>query len=309
MAKDTSKFKISYDGSALTTHEMDVKDLAPALLAIGELLEEANRVLNGDEIRIRVNIKAPQEGSIEVFFCVFQDFIHHTKSFLNGDGVNAVVNASELLAILGVGGTGVSKGVIGLLKWIKNRKIKSITKIEFDKYKIELEDGEVTVTTEKEIKLFSFLTIRKKFEAIIKKPLEKEGVDVVKFKGDDFEQKVTKEESDFFSSPSVAEEIIDEKEYQEHLQIVNISFQEDGKWKFFDGNNTFFADILDNDFLQKVKKNEKYFAHDDLLIVNLKRVQSIVSGSIRSNYTITKILGHRSAAVQIKLPFSNEKND
>ena len=40
------KFSIKYEGSALANHEMNVKDLAPALLAAGELFEEINAILN-----------------------------------------------------------------------------------------------------------------------------------------------------------------------------------------------------------------------------------------------------------------------
>ena len=303
MTKDAIQFFISYDGEALTQHQMDVKDLAPALLAMGELFEEANRLLNGEHVKIHVNMKAPRQGSVEVLLCVVQNLIHHTKSLFNSDSVNAIINAHDLLKILGIGASG---GVIGLIKWLKNRKIKSVTKIEMGNFKITTEDNDVRIVNEKEIKLFSLLTVRKKLEAIIKKPLEKEGVDVIRFGQKDQKQEIKKEEIEYFSSPPMMEEVIDEKEYTENLQIVTITFAEDGKWKFFDGNNNFFAEILDEDFLAEVKKNEKVFAHDDILHVKLKRIQSLSEGKIKNSYTIINVLDHRSAAVQIKLPFSDE---
>lgn len=303
MAQESSQFFISYDGSALQTHEMDVKDLAPALLAIGELLEEANRALNGEDIKVRVNIRAPQPGSVEVFFSVVQDFLSQTMSLLNGEFVNSIINGKELVALLGLGGGG---GVVALLKWLRNRKIKNIIKVEIDKYKIELDDGEIKIITQNEIKLFSLLNIRKKFEAIIRGPLQKPGINQIKFKDANSEQVIRKEETEYFATPIITEEIIDEREIETNLQIVNVSFQEDGKWKFFDGSTCFFANILDKEFMDKIQKNEKYFAKDDLLNVILKRVQSIENGSIKNSYEILRVLKHRSAAVQIKLPFASD---
>jgi hypothetical protein len=40
-------FQLVYDGDALSDHTMDVDELAPALLAVGTLCREANRILNG----------------------------------------------------------------------------------------------------------------------------------------------------------------------------------------------------------------------------------------------------------------------
>ena len=39
----TEKFHVVYDGSALDEHLMDVRDLAPAMMAISDLLIHANQ--------------------------------------------------------------------------------------------------------------------------------------------------------------------------------------------------------------------------------------------------------------------------
>ncbi|MFH1620779.1 MAG: hypothetical protein ABIB04_01705 [Patescibacteria group bacterium] len=63
---DDNSFRISYDGPALASHEMDVRELAPALLAIGGIFEEANKELNGERVKVAVNMKAVEPGSVEV---------------------------------------------------------------------------------------------------------------------------------------------------------------------------------------------------------------------------------------------------
>ena len=49
-------FTIAYDGPALTNHTMDVRDLAPAMLAVGQLCDAANVVLNGERSKIQVHV-------------------------------------------------------------------------------------------------------------------------------------------------------------------------------------------------------------------------------------------------------------
>ena len=302
-------FKISYDGPALASNEMDVKDLAPALLALGELFEEANRILNDEKVKTSVNIKATSPGSLNIDFSLVQDIITATKTLFNSNSVTAIVNAKELIGLLflGCGGSGV--GLFKFIAWLKKRKIKNITKLEDGKFKIEVEDGEIKYSNEKEIALFGSLSIRKKVEAIVR-PLKSDGVEKIKIisaSAQNTENEINKEQVEYFNAPEVEEEIIDEKEIEMSLQIVNISFQKDGKWRFSDGNATFFADILDPDFNNKVEQNEKVFAKDDLLKVRAIMIQSLSNGAIKTDYVIKKVLVHRSAAVQIKLPFSNKK--
>jgi hypothetical protein len=294
-------FKLGYGGIALERNEMDVKDLAPALLAVGELFENSNQILNGERVRIAVKIKATEPGSVEVLLSVTQGLLDQAKTLFGSDEVTAIINAKELIGVLGLGGVG---GVVGLIKFLKKRPIKSIVELDTGDYKVEVENGEVKIATKKEIQLFRFLNIRKSIEAVISAPLSREGVDKVKFEHDGKKIEITKEEAEYFTAPEAEEELIDEREIETNLQIVNISFQEEGKWRFSDGSSTFFAEISDPDFVRRVQKNEKYFAKDDVLKVFLRRKQFLTNGQIKTEYSINKVLDHRSAAVQIKLPFT-----
>lgn len=298
---DATSFKISYDGPALDTHEMDVKELAPALLAVGELLEEANHLFYGNESKIAVNIKAFSEGSFGVDFNFIQTTVESLFAALSSSGTNAGVN---LITIVGFLKTS-SDSVIEFIKRLRGRKIRNITKIEVGRVRIELEeDDEVLEVPENIIKLFGNLKVRKSLELIIKKPLEREGVDAIAFSGRGEKEVITKEESIYFAAPDIGEALISENEYETKLQIVSVSFREDNKWRFYDGNSTFFATILDEVFLNKIATNEEYFAKDDILSAVLLVRQYSTSEGIRAEYFVKKVIGHTKAGRQIPLPFT-----
>lgn len=297
-----TSFRVSYDGFALQSHEMNVKDLAPALLAIGELLEETNHVINGDRTKVAVNIKgSPTSGSVNIDFSVVQQLTDQAVSLFSGDRATAAAN---LIQILGIGGLTSGFGLIAFIKWLKNRPIKNITKLELGGFKITLEDDDTVEEQKEVIEVFQNLKIRRSLEAIIHKPLQEKGIESVAFSYKETKELVKKEESSFFTSPETEQEIINESASETSLQIVSISFQKDNKWRFSDGNAVFFADIQDQEFIKKVEKNEESFSKDDILKVTLKRKQYLTPIGMRSDYSVIKVLDHRSAAIQIKLPFS-----
>jgi hypothetical protein len=62
-----AQFHWPYDGPALHTGSMDVNELAPALLATGDLLANANRDLNGGKAAVSTRVRSDfKESSFAV---------------------------------------------------------------------------------------------------------------------------------------------------------------------------------------------------------------------------------------------------
>lgn len=92
--------KIRYDGPALSGHQMDITDLAPALLGLSELCKLANRQLNGDKAAMQVFIGADQEQKCFQFnLGVVQTLWQHAQSVLENHDIKT---AKEILEWLGL---------------------------------------------------------------------------------------------------------------------------------------------------------------------------------------------------------------
>ncbi len=299
-----AEFFIVYDGPTLQAHEMEVRELPPALLGIGNTLEQANRILNGEKTKVSVNVKgAFKAGSFGIEFTVIQGHLSHLLDFFNSQPVTGTLN---LLVSMGFIGTG-SGGLIGLLKWLRNRPITNVKRIENGNVQISVSD-EYREITQEVLELLRDFKLRQALEEAITKPLQKEGINTfaVKLDNNAF-LTVEKEERDWFACPPPQGEEIEEKIEIEKLQVISISFREDNKWRFTDGTTTFHATVLDEKFLNRIANNEEHFAKDDIYEVKICKKRWVTAeGMMKSEYEILEIISHFSAAKQLKLPFEND---
>src|SRR4029077_3819337 len=107
----TSQFTLSYDGDALNNGQMDVRELAPALLAAGDLLSEANRQVNQDRVTLSVNVQSGfEKGSFDINLVTNQGALSQLASLVTGEHI--VVASALVMLIFG------GRGFLDLLKWL-----------------------------------------------------------------------------------------------------------------------------------------------------------------------------------------------
>ena len=78
---DWDRFNLIYDGPALVRHQMEARELGPALLALGNLITEANHKLNDDRAFVKVFVDSEMKpGSFSVALEVWQHLSDHAVS-------------------------------------------------------------------------------------------------------------------------------------------------------------------------------------------------------------------------------------
>jgi hypothetical protein len=291
-------FTLTYDGPALATHEMNVRDLAPAMLAVGELFEALNRLYNGKQADVAVNVTALSPGCFQVGFDIVQT-IKDATEFLSGQEVTAALN---LKAILGIGaGTGI--GLFQLIKRYRGRAPERIEKLTPNTFRLTLEGDSIEIPMEL-LQAYQELSVRRALEKIVSKPLVREGIEEVRIEDQGVVvERVSKEEAVSFRAPEPSSDVIVEDTRKAAYTIRDLSFDPDGLWKLNDGTNPIKVTIEDQTFLARVESNDIRFAKDDVLLCMVHFVQKrAAKGGVVNEYTVKDVLEHIPAPRQLKFP-------
>lgn len=304
----TETIRIAYDGPALANGAMDIKDLAPALLAFADLVKRANTVIgNKQPVDILLTADDIHKGSFDISMQLVYSAMEQAKlftGFMEESGLKA------LIEVLGFGST-ISGGICGvfqIIKALKNRKISDVQQDNIGNTKIILSDGTQIITTAQTLNVFVDHEVRQNIEAVIR-PLKKSGIDSFEFrKPKNFEDKealfaVKKEEIEYFDSPKLETVTMPDNITEQELivRIVSIVFDKNQKWRFSDGESSFWAKIDDEEFWSRVQEGNLAFRDGDQLKVKIKSIQKVTNSNLSTEKIITKVMEAIHKPTQIKL--------
>lgn len=303
------KLIIAYDGEALSDGTMDVQELAPALLAIGDLINACNLVLNGKEERIKIKITSDfKKGSFQTSIVVVKDILDQI-TLLAGPAFEL----KDILELIGFIGAGVG-GLIPLIKKIKSRKIIKAKQQGGGNVEITFEDGSASVITNMNIyNLYTSVPVQDAVNRVVR-PLKRDGIS--NFYTSSKNKRIadiSKDEATYFESPNIVisekeDSLIFEFEYTGAFNIVTAQFEDGYKWRLFNGQDKISASLCDECFSGRVRNGETSISKEDILKAKIKTSQwKRPDGSLRTENEIVEVLEHIKAEKydQYEIPFED----
>ena len=256
MARD---FELTYDGPALATGRMPVRDLAPALLALGDLFHEAHAISAPTEAPVELEVRAaPRRGSFEVS-------LHLTTS----DVVNLLTSSEAVAAGTVVTLVGGVVEPFKLIKWILARQAVSR---EDDRSAgtttyIDQSTNISIVVPFLSAELFERPTVRRRARDVVT-PLDAPGVEIMKIDtnlGESVE--VRESETQAFAAAAENVEPVVDQEFEAVVSVISPSFKPKYRWRVALGDQVIMAKIGAEDFIARIQRHEVAFLEGDALSV------------------------------------------
>ena len=248
---------------------MDVKDLAPAMMGLGQLFDAANTALNGDGARVKVQVKATEPGCFQITFEVVQTVGEQLIALLTGPSITAAANLVGLL----IGAPVVGMGLFRLIVQLKGGKFDKVDPLPDNMVRLTVGDTHLDVPVAV-LRLYQDVAVRTAAQKVIEEPLRQEGIESFEVReGPVVVVKVTKKEASYFARPHIPDLTLVDDTRRSAFSIISLAFKEDNKWRLNDGTNAISATIEDADFLGKVDANMVSFSKGDILLCDVRVVQ------------------------------------
>lgn len=291
----TTRFSIVYDGEPLSDGSIDVRDLAPCMLALADLLDETAPLVDPALLRVSLRVRPDfKKGSFEVLLDVaslYRDFV----DLFSGPDAQAWASFFQIVGIAGVA------GVFQLILRARGRKPTKVTIERKESVSVTFEGDAPILVDPRVWALFQNLRARKAVERVLM-PLLDRGFDEFKIKDANGSEtiRVTEKEAPYFRAPFEHEnETVSQVETR--VVIVAPSFNPGNKWRVTDGARSLYVTIRDEAFERAVQQGTAAFRKGDTLYVTLQTTQWTDGGRLVAEHSIAKVHRHEPGPIQKKL--------
>jgi hypothetical protein len=283
MPENHLNFVYTLDGDV---DEIDVFQLAPTLLALGELIQQGNRTLFPNGREVAVNCKPFREGSFIVDLTLFPST--ELQQLLDFIKPHSLEQLKTLLEVIGLIATGTAVSVVSAVKAIQylGGKPKTIEEVKPGEYRLSIDDKSITVGGNVNTLLANPTITNNLYKIYV--PLESQGkvTDVKTYLRGEEANAVTVERNELSSFKEYAappETPVETKETtteQIHegvfLNPKRGAFGNDPKdWSFWRGQEVLTATIKDQHFLEQIESGDIRLNDADLLTVRLLERQKV----------------------------------
>lgn len=292
----STEFIVSYEGDAFSEHLMDIRELGTSLIALSELFDRTNLLLNGEGISVEISLRTTQPGSFEIVLYLAQALA--TTPFAGG----MITFAADLMTIIAG-----SSGLINLIKRLKGRKPISVSEEDSSgRVTLEIEDLHTPTMSLGYLRLeasgetWRLVKDKKIIDAVASmvRPLNKDGIDRMAFRKEGQElESVSKDEVPYFQvfeDTEVEEFTISS---QELVIVAPYLGSRAGKWRLRDGDSVKRYAMKDEQFNEDVVNGVRKFGAGDVLVCDVK----VTMDNGKSQYEILKVRNHLPMGRQIKM--------
>jgi hypothetical protein len=306
MASNDVETVIRYDGPALAGHEIDVQELAPALLALAEIIQLANRKFNGDAATMRVNVKADvKQQCFQLGIHIFQNLLQHAQHlFGTVEYKTAKEIAEDLDLIFPESG---ALGLFALWGWWAKRGKREVTGTS---YNTEQHGGNTTITcgdgnsitVKTEVYNLAIDPIVTELGRRVLRPLEQPGYETLGFHekatGKPIIQLTKEEGAAFIESPPLAltgpDEAADDEECNEiHVTVFVKTQRNEGhaQWELKWGGRAELVSMEDTDWLADFQAGKVPHELPLYLDVKIDVITSKTDPDAPARFHLKKVLG------------------
>lgn len=300
-----AEFRVEYDGEALRTGRMPVRELAPALLALGDLFAEASTVIYPDRPPASLEIKATEAGSFDVHLIL--SGIDSAWDQIAGLASSEDGNAIKWLVGLIASGYGASQGLFAFQRWLKGRRSAQPSADPQQPGLITFtdDDGNSIQVPSEVVTLNSNVSIRKKTRAVVE-PLDRQGVDELRFVVEsETTCEITRSDVAAFTVPEPIEEELSDDVVSTAVEIVSPDFVPGNKWRVTDGNETFWVAIDDEVFWARVARGQESFSAGDILRCRMRFLATRGDAGLRTERSIVEVLEHIPKVRPVQMPLTS----